>query len=842
MTTLRWVYSADTFAASQAVNRYADSVNALSRSMAVNKAAMSDSQVQMIRSAALVAQMRDRVAELDKTLAAQRKLAIDDKGASASLARLQVQASRLQDTLGKENIDSRGAAALEARLLGLEVAAGRLQDKLGGGRGGIGGGIFRLFSGALGGAGSGAISLGAGAGALAGGIAGGAGLGVLAVGATQAAAALAAATAGLGAFAALSFPTIQGLSTALTSLSTVTNAYQAASQNLNIAIHHSPADMKLYQATIHGLEPDLQNAARLLVNQNVVWQNLSPSMQKSVVALYNNKTAYDALLPDQKAALTALLAQKTAWDNLSPAQRMLTTGLHALGSEFRRVSDALAPITFKVFNEGLKVASNLLPTMLPFARSAGNALDGLLKSLAKFTAPAGGTDMLTGKLQAISGLKPPPTRFQQFLAQLQSLSGPAITALGNGLGQIAIAIGKLILAAARPDSIRILGDALAILGHVIDGVSWFITTATGNMVKWIDIAHQTANKFDEFRHDTARVFAAVATIFDDVRHTIASWGAAVGHVFAAVAGFLARGARDAQNWHNLVDAAVNGVVAWFRRLPGEVGHALAGLGSMLLGIGKAALTDFWNGLKSVGSTILGWLGGFLNSIIGIAKKILGVFSPSSVFFDIGRNMMLGLEGGIKAHAHAAVSAARAAAEAAAAAAGTGSGGRILGGVVALGQRMAAARGWTGGQWSALFNLWQGESGWNPAARNPSSGAAGIPQDITGNFHGGAAGQIAWGLAYIAARYGSPAAAYAAWLSRWPHWYGSGLRGGIFDRPTLIGVGERGPERVDVQPVGSRRGHDGPLLHIDNFNSYDATDPVLLGQRLSFAVVTASLGS
>src|SRR5262249_24617970 len=42
--------------------------------------------------------------------------------------------------------------------------------------------------------------------------------------------------------------------------------------------------------------------------------------------------------------------------------------------------------------------------------------------------------------------------------------------------------------------------------------------------------------------------------------------------------------------------------------------------------------------------------------------------------------------------------------------------------VKLGQEMAAARGWIGDQWTALYQLWMHESGWNPAARNASSGA------------------------------------------------------------------------------------------------------------------------
>jgi hypothetical protein len=128
--------------------------------------------------------------------------------------------------------------------------------------------------------------------------------------------------------------------------------------------------------------------------------------------------------------------------------------------------------------------------------------------------------------------------------------------------------------------------------------------------------------------------------------------------------------------------------------------------------------------------------------------------------------------------------------------------------IALGQRMAAARGWAGAQWNSLHALWQGESGWNHLARNRSSGAYGIPQSLPASKMGAAANppqsnpgaQIAWGLDYIRSRYGSPIVAYQRWLGRSPHWYGSGLDA-VFRSPTLIGVGERGPEAVSVKPLG-----------------------------------------
>lgn len=90
-----------------------------------------------------------------------------------------------------------------------------------------------------------------------------------------------------------------------------------------------------------------------------------------------------------------------------------------------------------------------------------------------------------------------------------------------------------------------------------------------------------------------------------------------------------------------------------------------------------------------------------------------------------------------------------------------------GSVKEIGQQLAAARGWTGSEWTCLDLLWQRESGWNPSASNPSSGAYGIPQALPGSKMGSAgsdwatnpATQIEWGLGYIADRYGTPCGAW-----------------------------------------------------------------------------------
>jgi SLT domain-containing protein len=90
--------------------------------------------------------------------------------------------------------------------------------------------------------------------------------------------------------------------------------------------------------------------------------------------------------------------------------------------------------------------------------------------------------------------------------------------------------------------------------------------------------------------------------------------------------------------------------------------------------------------------------------------------------------------------------------------------------------MMLARGWAESQWSCLNTLWEHESNWNPKAKNPSSGATGIPQALPGSkmaangsdWATNPATQIAWGLDYIKGRYGSPCGAWSFWQAH--HWY------------------------------------------------------------------------
>lgn len=95
------------------------------------------------------------------------------------------------------------------------------------------------------------------------------------------------------------------------------------------------------------------------------------------------------------------------------------------------------------------------------------------------------------------------------------------------------------------------------------------------------------------------------------------------------------------------------------------------------------------------------------------------------------------------------------------------------------QSAAAKEGWTGAEWTALYDVEMREAGFSLTATNPSSGAYGMAQFINGAGeyaqYGGnsstAAGQATAMVNYIAQRYGTPEAAWAHELAY--GWYAAG---------------------------------------------------------------------
>lgn len=151
---------------------------------------------------------------------------------------------------------------------------------------------------------------------------------------------------------------------------------------------------------------------------------------------------------------------------------------------------------------------------------------------------------------------------------------------------------------------------------------------------------------------------------------------------------------------------------------------------------------------------------------------------------------------------------------------------------AIGRRMMLQR-WAASQWPALNSLWTRESGWRTTARNPSSGAYGIPQSLPASKMASAgadwrtnpATQVEWGLGYIASRYGSPSKAWAH--SQRTGWYD---KGGILEPGWTLAYNGTGKQERVVPPGSSADGGITINGGVHGYSAEDVAEAILKRQR------------
>lgn len=340
------------------------------------------------------------------------------------------------------------------------------------------------------------------------------------------------------------------------------------------------------------------------------------------------------------------------------------------------------------------------------------------------------------------------------------------------------------------------------------------TTKQGN--------HDVVVEFDKWRHNTS-------SIFDNVRHDISSAWDAI--------------------WRNTINQVHNGiigVIGWFRKLPGMALGALSGFGHSLYAFAHAALTEFLDGLKAVGGTVLSWLKTFIGSIPGAIMKFLHMSPPhpGSVFYDLGANLMHHLEAGIKFTAHKAVAAAQTAARRVA---NVGSGVQRWAGLVKKALAMEGLSPMLLGR--VLFQM-QTESGGNPNAINlTDSNAAhgdpsrGLMQTIMSTFQ-------AYHWPGTSSNIYDPLANIAAALNYARHVYGPSLMSGGMGIGSGHGYDEGGwlmpgdwgintttqpepvltPKQWDAISKAAVKGGDGGTTYVAHFDGVTAQSHEAMTRR------------
>ena len=328
-------------------------------------------------------------------------------------------------------------------------------------------------------------------------------------------------------------------------------------------------------------------------------QGLDAANQKLGIA--QQKYLIDPTKAHAKALHEAQVAYQATYRQMGQDAGSAAGQVLKLHDAYVKVTTAFQPQAFRVLGDMAKVLTNALPALTPMANAFAGALDPLLKRLASFTASKG---------------------FGDFIKQFSSLTGPAVTAIGDGVGKVAQSIGKLLTTMNAADVSKSIGIAFNTIAGAISGVASVVSRLMSN--------------WDQMSSAAKSATHAVASAFDSMRSGVATSVAGVESTMHSVAS-----AFDAFR-HGAATAA-DAVVAVFKALPGKVLAALGNLGSLLAGAGRAIIQGLISGIESA----LGALWGLIGSIGGKIASLKGpVTADRLLLVPHGQAIMGGLIAGI----------------------------------------------------------------------------------------------------------------------------------------------------------------------------------------------------
>jgi hypothetical protein len=330
-------------------------------------------------------------------------------------------------------------------------------------------------------------------------------------------------------------------------------------------------------------------------------------------AAYHAAVALEARDPTKanaQAVATALAKLKIAWSDLSPAARQGVHGIDELKSAYDRMAKAFTPDAMKVFDDGLKIANELLPQVKPFADTAASALGGMLKGLAGFLEPARKAVPVTENMASAAqrlgiNVSQQLTPWQQFTQYMHSLEGPALKAIGTGMAGIGTNLGKLLQVMSRKDVINAINIAF---GTIIGTIRTLRDAVIIVMGIWDE---QTA----QLRRVRADFDALQKTVRDDFGRIIVD--AAL--FYNEVTGWITRTVDEVEARWTTGWARVN---AYAHGIPGRIISAIGDLGGLLIHDGAELIRGLISGIESA----IPGLESAISFVRGLVSSIGGLLS------------------------------------------------------------------------------------------------------------------------------------------------------------------------------------------------------------------------
>jgi phage-related protein len=358
---------------------------------------------------------------------------------------------------------------------------------------------------------------------------------------------------------------------------------------------------------------------------------------------------------------------------------------------FNDIEDALEDLVGPIGKLVNALASALLPILPPIINIVGK-LAGILQGVL-VTAVTALTPVLIplvtilGQLlsEAVLPLLPMITQLAQMLA---GFLGQALQALLPSVGQLAMALLKIVaallpilpplmqlvnlvvrlaLTALTPviGLVTILAGWLAGLADVIAAVVGWIAKIVAAALGWITnfgkVGDAVSSLFGWIRDHwplllailTGPIGLSVLFVVDHFKTILHAVDSAIDWVkshwpllLAIMTGPIGVAVLFiVDHWRQITAGAAGmfrDVTSFFGQLPGRILAMTARFGDLLLSAGKAVVMGLVHGIESMAEAPLHAIESIGGGLLGKAKSVLGIFSPSKKFAELGAQIMTGL--------------------------------------------------------------------------------------------------------------------------------------------------------------------------------------------------------
>lgn len=345
-----------------------------------------------------------------------------------------------------------------------------------------------------------------------------------------------------------------------------------------------------------------------------------------------------------------------------PMSTSMTGGLESITKKFQTWGTTLSG--HSGFKDLIAEATQEGPKLVSAFKNIGGAVKNLLGDMAGMTTFSNSTvlwDMLnplTGIIKLLSGNPHLVDLALWGYAAYSSLNKvvklkKGITGMWTELGKMSGPLTKMATSMKLLTVTEVEGEEAQIgfnMALLASPITWIVIGLVAVGVGIYELSKHSEAFRAFWKAAWADITKAAALAFDWVKH---NWPL----ILAILLGPIAVAALEIdKHWGDITSGASrmwHAIANWFSKLPSLLLGYVKDFGHLLMSAGSALISGLMNGITGEAGRLWSQVEGIAGKVSSVFKSALSIFSPSRVFADHGKNIVLGLVAGISGNAHLA---------------------------------------------------------------------------------------------------------------------------------------------------------------------------------------------